>query len=102
MENSKKLIQLSVNDNVLIVCQNIEAGEILNFDGKAYTIKQAIDLGHKIAARAIVKGESIIKFKVSIGSAIVAIKKGEHVHIHNIKSDFIPTYTVENHHIKTK
>jgi len=35
---------------------------------------------------------------VPIGSATRAIKAGEHVHLHNMKSDYIPTYTLEDEH----
>lgn len=96
MENSKLLIQLSPNDNVLIVAQNVEAGDVLNHANTSYTIKTTIALGHKIALQDITKGDKIIKYNVSIGSATQDIKKGEHVHVHNIKSDFIPTYTIDD------
>ena len=95
MENSKKLIQLSSHDNVLVVCQNISAGSVLEFGSTNYHNKSDISLGHKIAATNIDKGTTIIKFNVSIGSAIADIEEGEHVHVHNIKSDFIPTYTID-------
>ena len=95
MENSKKIIQLSKNDNVLVVCRNVLASEILQYNGLYYTVKDSMPLGHKVAARDIALGESIIKFNVPIGSAFRNIKKGEHVHLHNMKSDFIPTYTIE-------
>lgn len=95
MENFKKLIQLSPNDNVLVVCQDIAAGDNLTFNKVHYLMEKNIALGHKIASRDISEGEKIIKFNVSIGSASGLIKKGEHVHIHNMKSDFIPTYIIE-------
>jgi len=97
MENSKKILQLSENDNVFVACRNIESGEVLTYKESSYSIDKSIMLGHKIASTKILKGENIIKFNVSIGSATRDIKKGEHVHVHNISSDFIPTYTLENH-----
>ena len=96
MENSKILIQLSPNDNVLIVVQNVEEGDVLIHANKSYTIKTTITLGHKIALQDITKGDKIVKYNVSIGSATQDIKKGEHVHVHNIKSDFIATYTISD------
>ena len=95
MENSEKLLLLSQKDNVLVVCRGVKKGEVLHYGNEAYPIDKNITLGHKIAARDIEKGENIIKFNMSIGSAVSKIKKGEHVHIHNMKSDFIPTYTIE-------
>ena len=43
--------------------------------------------GHKYALRDIKAGENIIKYGNPIGHAIVDIKKGEHVHNHNIKTN---------------
>ena len=43
--------------------------------------------GHKYAVRDIAKGESIIKYGMPIGHATEDIKKGEHVHTHNLKTN---------------
>ncbi|MBQ8626353.1 MAG: altronate dehydratase [Agathobacter sp.] len=43
--------------------------------------------GHKYALRDIAEGENIIKYGNPIGHAICGIKKGEHVHTHNIKTN---------------
>ena len=43
--------------------------------------------GHKYAARDIKKGEDIIKYANPIGHATCDIKKGEHVHTHNVKTN---------------
>ncbi len=43
--------------------------------------------GHKYALRDIKAGENIIKYGNPIGHATCDIKKGEHVHTHNIKTN---------------
>ena len=43
--------------------------------------------GHKYALRDIKCGEDIIKYGNPIGHAIADIKKGEHVHTHNVKTN---------------
>jgi len=43
--------------------------------------------GHKYAARDIKAGENIIKYGSPIGHAVCDIKKGEHCHTHNIKTN---------------
>lgn len=96
MENSKKLIRLGVNDNVLVLPVNANIGDVFTFENVRYKIRENLTLGHKIASKDIAKNEKIIKYNVSIGSAVSDIKKGEHVHIHNIKSDFIATHTADN------
>ena len=37
----------------------------------------------------------LLKYGVSIGSALRDIAAGEHVHLHNMQSDYLPTYTLE-------
>ena len=47
---------------------------------------QSIPLGHKIALVEVSKGENVIKYDESIGTASRAIKKGQHVHTQNLKT----------------
>ena len=46
-----------------------------------------LENGHKYAARDIKCGEDIIKYGFPIGHATLDIKKGEHVHTHNVKTN---------------
>ena len=46
-----------------------------------------LDDGHKYALRDIKVGEDIIKYGNPIGHATEDIKKGEHVHSHNVKTN---------------
>ena len=43
--------------------------------------------GHKYAVCDIAKGEKVIKYGMPIGHATADIKKGEHVHTHNLKTN---------------
>ena len=43
--------------------------------------------GHKYALRDIAEGEDVIKYGMPIGHAVRAIAKGEHVHVHNVKTN---------------
>ena len=45
------------------------------------------DDGHKYALRDIAEGENVIKYGMPIGHATCAIKKGENVHVHNVKTN---------------
>lgn len=87
------VIRLSPEDNVLIAIRNLAVGAAISFDGSQHILTTAVGLGHKIAARNIVAGEKIIKCHVSIGSATQTIEQGEHIHLHNMKSDYLPTYS---------
>ena len=50
-------------------------------------VNDPIPLGHKFALRDIHNGESIIKYGENIGHAVTDIPKGDHVHVHNVKTN---------------
>lgn len=54
---------------------------------KLDNVEVNIEDGHKYARTDIKAGEHIIKYGQSIGHALCDIKKGEHVHTHNIKTN---------------
>jgi (2R)-sulfolactate sulfo-lyase subunit alpha len=80
-------------DAVAVVIVDIAAGgqvSAVNLEGVPQETVVAVNdipLGHKIALRDIAAGEQVIKYGRSIGKAAQAIKTGEHVHIHNVKSE---------------
>ena len=55
----------------------------------ALTTRDAIPFAHKVAIRAIEAGAQVVKYGVPIGRAKVAIEPGRHVHVHNIRSDYV-------------
>jgi len=91
----QKYIRLHPADNVFIVIDTIHKDEQIDVDGSEICFHQTIPAGHKIAACIINQGESIIKYGVPIGLAKKLIRKGDYVHLHNVKSAYIPTYTLE-------
>jgi (2R)-sulfolactate sulfo-lyase subunit alpha len=45
-----------------------------------------IPLGHKIALADMKVGDAVLKYGADIGKVVAPILKGEHVHIHNLKT----------------
>jgi (2R)-sulfolactate sulfo-lyase subunit alpha len=45
-----------------------------------------IPLGHKIALKDYQPGDTIVKYGVDIGKVVAPIKRGQHVHVHNLKT----------------
>ena len=45
-----------------------------------------IPLGHKIALQDFKEGDTILKYGHDIGKVVTSIKKGDHVHVHNVKT----------------
>jgi len=87
-----RLLRLHAADNVLTVIRTLEAGDELLVESELVPVTERLPIGHKIAARSIVAGEKILKYGAPIGSAKRAIAAGEHVHTHNIRSDYLPTF----------
>lgn len=79
----------------MVLAKSVLAGSSYLVEGSEYTFEQDLNLGHKVATQTIREGEKIIKYGVPIGSATRAIQAGEHVHLHNIQSDYLPTYTLD-------
>ena len=48
--------------------------------------KSEIPLGHKIAMIDLKEGDTILKYGHDIDKVIKHINKGEHVHVHNVKT----------------
>lgn len=88
-----RLLRLAPADNVFVATIALSAGEMIQVGGRAVRLESAVPLGHKLAARALAIGEKITKYGVPIGSATAPISAGEHVHTHNLQSDYLPTYT---------
>ena len=75
------IIKLNALDNVAVASMNIPFGSIINSDLKA---EDNIPYGHKISLKDINKKELIYKYGQIIGIATKDIKKGSHVHSHNL------------------
>ncbi len=99
MENSDAtvpaLLQIHPADNIAVLRRSLPADAGFVVAGSVHRLPDALALGHKIALTAIPAGTKIIKYGVPIGSAVFDIAAGEHVHVHNMKSDYLPTYTLE-------
>jgi len=90
---NKHFVLLNKTDNVFVCCKRLLSGCSTTLEDVEVSMTTDITVGHKIARQVIVKGEKIIKYGVSIGSAIEDIAFGEHVHMHNMKSDYIASHT---------
>ena len=89
------LLLLHPDDNILVARRDIAAGERVELDGESFVIPRAVELGHKLARRALAADTRVLKYGAPIGSMRVAVARGEHVHLHNLRSDYIPSTTRE-------
>jgi (2R)-sulfolactate sulfo-lyase subunit alpha len=48
--------------------------------------KSDIPIGHKVALKDYQPGDTVIKYGVDIGKIVAPIARGEHTHVHNLKT----------------
>jgi len=87
------LLLLHPDDNILVARRDIAAGERVEIDGDSLVIPAPVELGHKLARRALAPDTRVLKYGAPIGSMKTAVARGEHVHLHNLRSDYIPSTT---------
>jgi (2R)-sulfolactate sulfo-lyase subunit alpha len=48
--------------------------------------RQDIPIGHKVALVDMQPGDTVVKYGIDMGRVVAPIRKGEHAHVHNIKT----------------
>jgi len=75
-------IRIHRNDNVVIACRQLVSGMAL--PGEGVSVAGLVPPGHKVATRAIARGEAVRRYDQVIGLATADIAPGQHVHTHNL------------------
>lgn len=76
----------------VVVVEGVKAGQtltgwIMDQDKDIQVqAKNDIPIGHKLAIKDLANGATVIKYGIDIGRTVAAIGKGEHAHVHNIKT----------------
>ena len=76
----------------VVAVEGLKAGTdmlcVLTSDDSSFRLKSSMDvpIGHKIALTDIKNGATVYKYGQDIGKAVADIKKGDHVHVHNLKT----------------
>jgi (2R)-sulfolactate sulfo-lyase subunit alpha len=76
----------------VVVVEGLAAGTemlcVVTADNSSFKLKAAMDvpIGHKVALADIKAGDTVTKYGQDVGKAVADIKKGEHVHVHNMKT----------------
>ncbi|MGE5094056.1 MAG: UxaA family hydrolase [Betaproteobacteria bacterium] len=94
-------LRLNPADDVVIACRELEAGTSLLKEG--VVCAERIPAGHKVATRAISRGEPVRRYSQVIGFATRAIAPGQHVHVHNLEvRDFARDYAFGEAYVPTE
>ena len=76
----------------VVVVEGVKKGDKLNgwvMDGNQsidFETLSDIPIGHKIALKDLAVGETVIKYGTYIGKVVQHIKRGEHLHVQNVKT----------------
>ena len=74
------------DDNVAVAVRPVAAGEaVVVKDEERVRAAQDVDVGHKIALRAIASGGTVYRYGEPIIEATEAIEAGAWVHVHNTR-----------------
>src|SRR5262245_37437290 len=83
----------SPRDNVgVVVVEGLKAGTNMmgviteNDETLKLKAKDDIPIGHKVALKALKKGDTVIKYGEDIGKMVADAGVGEHVHVQNLKT----------------
>ena len=87
----KEFLKINPADSVAVALQPLGAGFVANVDGEEVTLRMDIPAGHKFALCDIAEGEDIIKYGYPIGHAMCAVRKGELLDHHNIRTNLCGT-----------
>jgi len=80
-----RLIVLDAVDSVAVTTTLLKPGDsAVTEDGREYVAFARVPAGHKLALRDHALGEAVIKYGAPIGVASADIRRGEHVHSHNL------------------
>ena len=92
MTETPAALLLHPNDNIWIACRDITKGETIIVNELVVLMQNDIPVGHKIAFKNLRAGVKITRYGASIGSLTKNIEKGEHIHTHNLKSDYLQSH----------
>ena len=76
----------------VVVVEGVKAGTpmtgwIMDEDRTiAVEARQDIPIGHKVALKDMATGDTVVKYGIDMGKVVAPIRKGEHAHVHNIKT----------------
>ena len=84
--SARSALRLHEADNVATALRDLGAGEAVEIDAIAVTLREPVPLCHKVALADLAPGDAVIKYGQPIGRTTTAVPAGGHVHVHNMQS----------------
>jgi altronate hydrolase len=89
-----RLLLLDPSDDCVVARVPLPAGEWVVIGGRHVRLGGDLGVGHKLAARALQAGEPVRKCGAVIGRTTAAVAAGEHLHLHNLRSEYLAAHLV--------
>ena len=97
MSEAVQAVRIHPADNVAVAVRTLPAGSEPAVGGERVVLVEEVPAGHKLALRALARGEPVVKYGFPIGAATAPIAPGAWVHSHNLKTclEGVLEYTYE-------
>lgn len=80
-----KVLKVHPSDNVLVALMDLEAGEIVTFEGEEYQLRDKVAAKHKFATTSLNPGDEVTMYGVLVGKAQSEIPRGGLISTANLK-----------------
>ena len=85
------MLLLDERDTAAVALIPLQAGTLVEIRRGGATVKVVavtlIPFGHQLAVTPMAAGDAVLKYGEVIGYATIDIRPGQHVHVHNVRSD---------------
>lgn len=86
MRENSNILKIQSQDNVAVALEGLKKGDVCVLDNESIQVLENIPFGHKIALKDFAENERVIKYGYPIGNTSKVIRKGEHIHTHNLST----------------
>jgi altronate hydrolase len=80
-----KVLKIHPDDNVLVALQNLAKGEVIQYAGEEYILKEDVGAKHKFFINDMHTGDKIIMYGVLVGKIQFDVAKGSRMSTENTK-----------------
>jgi altronate hydrolase len=70
------VLKVHPKDNVIVALRNLEAGELIEFEGQTYQILESVEAKHKFYTEDIPQGGAVTMYGVLVGKVTIDVKRG--------------------------
>jgi altronate hydrolase len=89
----RKVLQVHPQDNVLVALSHLQKGEEVAFAGGTLALVTDVDAKHKFTTKGLAIGDAVVMYGITVGTAVVPIRRGERVTTENIRHHTTPVLT---------